>query len=142
MSVSDAVETGYRIQPTDLRGQETVRLIVNVSYQGIEDMSPVLHLDGTTKRLALDQEQSRQMMILTQSSIPEDWVGARIRLIPKGAASGATVTIAMGDVASRPRRWALMTSVPKWTSRVFHLIVALAALALLVWLAIQIGLTW
>ena len=101
MTQSAVVDSTYRIHAKDLQGLDLERRIINISYQGIEGMASVLHLEGVAKRLVLDQALSGQMMALTRSPIPEDWVGARIRLHASGEASDPTIVITGTDSSAR-----------------------------------------
>ena len=99
MSISDIVDSEYRLHAADLNGQDMEWAVVNVSYQGLENMSPVLHLEGMTKRLVLDPTMSQQMMALTHSSIPEDWIGAIIHVSPPSEEYNGTIQIKGVDIA-------------------------------------------
>lgn len=82
MSISYFVDEKYRLQPADLQGRPRRVVIANVTYQGLEDVRPVLHFAGQTKRLALDAEQTRQLIALTGSAQLTDWIGRTVVLQP------------------------------------------------------------
>jgi hypothetical protein len=105
MSISETVDAEYRIHPPDLPQEQSEWIVRNVSYQGLENIAPVLHLDGMVKRLVLDPAQSRQMMTLTRSSIPEEWIGARIRLGVTTVADDKTIAITGADIPTPRRQW-------------------------------------
>jgi hypothetical protein len=50
MSISPIVDANYRLQAVDLEGMARHVVIANVTYQGVEEMTPVLHFVGQTKR--------------------------------------------------------------------------------------------
>ncbi len=92
MSFSDAIDDKYRIHAADLDSRTHRLVISNISYQGVEEMRPVLHFEGLTKRLVLTQQQSFDMIRLTHSSIPTEWIGEAVILSP--SVSGATRLLA------------------------------------------------
>ena len=141
MTQSAVVDSTYRIHAGDLQGLDLERRIINISYQGIEEMAPVLHLEGVAKRLVLDQALSGQMIALTRSPMPEDWVGARIRLHARGDASNPTIVITATDGSARSVRRLLAPIGTRWPIRMVKVILVLALLALMIWMAFQIGLT-
>jgi hypothetical protein len=100
MSLSEVVDEQYRIGVEDLHGREREWIVANISYQGLEDMVPVLHFEGMTKRLVLDQEQSRQMVALTRTALPEEWIGAHIRVTPRRKADSDGIDITAATLAS------------------------------------------
>lgn len=125
MSISAAVDEGYRIHLADLDGQEWEWVITNVSYQGVEEMSPVLHLQGLSKRFVLDAEQSRQMMALTRSPIPEEWIGATIRVAPKQTADNGSIAITSAKLPVVPHRWPPVATRLAWLTGIVLLVVVL-----------------
>ncbi len=82
MSLSTTVDSLYRLQSADLDGAARRVVISNVTYQGIEQMTPVLHFKGQSKRLALSAHQVSQLIELTGTSLFEQWVGRTIILVP------------------------------------------------------------
>ncbi len=144
MSISDAVDEKYRIHTADL-GSRAQRLVIsNISYQGVEEMRPVLHFEGLTKRLVLTQQQSFDMIRLTRSSIPTDWIGETVILKPVRIASETTIEI-HGPWAKAPRfllasRNIVAGTVNQAVHRALQAVIAalfLAVLAAVVWLAAQ-----
>jgi hypothetical protein len=103
MAKSEIVDAKYRVHADDLNGQRHEWVIANVTYEGLEELSPVLHIEGLTKRFVLDQEQSHQMMSLTHSFIPDDWVGARIWVAPTVTAEDEKILITSADMPERSR---------------------------------------
>jgi hypothetical protein len=113
MSLSEIVDANYRIHVEDLHGQEREWRISNVSFQGVEEMTPVLHFEEMTKRLVLDQELSLQMIELARTAIPEEWLGAKIRIAPNPSSEGSKMSITAAklprpvarDAARRTKNW-------------------------------------
>jgi hypothetical protein len=109
MSISDIVDERYRLHVADLEGRPTRAVIVNVTYQGVEELSPVLHLEGFAKRLVLSSTQSQELMRITGTAILSDWVGHQVELRP--VAGGGEKRIAIRPIRRRridfrpPRRW-------------------------------------
>ena len=56
--------------PADLGGRPRRVIIANVTYQGIEEMTPVLHFAGQPKRLALTRPMAQQLTAATGTSLP------------------------------------------------------------------------
>ena len=104
MSLSETIDEKYRISVADLGGRAQRLVIANVSYQGVEEMHPVLHFEGLTKRLVLTSSQCYDMIRLTHTAIPSDWIGETIILRPgrSGAPVGATLVVARSSVVARP----------------------------------------
>ena len=72
MSLSELVDEGYRLDAADLQGKQNQVVISNVSYQGVEEISYVLHFEGIPKRLTLNHEQWRQLAETTGSTQSRD----------------------------------------------------------------------
>lgn len=83
MSISPIVDAEYRILPADLEGQTRRVEIANVTYQGVEAMTPVLHFVGQTKRLVMTPQQATQMLEITGSILHDQWIGVTILLQPR-----------------------------------------------------------
>lgn len=93
MSLSDIVDERYRLHAADLDGLPIAAVISNVTYQGVEELSPVLHLEGFQKRLVLSKAQSQDLMRITGSAIFSDWIGQRIELRPIKAGRESFIAI-------------------------------------------------
>ena len=101
MSISPKVDANYRLQPADLQGIARQVVIANVTFQGVEKLSPVLHIEGQSKRLLLSSEQVTQMVEITGTSIFPQWIGVPVILQPKK--SQGQTTILIKAVTSRQR---------------------------------------
>ena len=78
MSISPLVDADYRLYAADLAGMARQVVIANVTYQGIEEMRPVLHIEGQTKRLVLSPEQVNQLIEITGTALLSRWIGIAI----------------------------------------------------------------
>lgn len=83
MSISPIVDAGYRLHPVDLQGIARQVVIANVTYQGVESMTPVLHFVGQSKRLVLTPEQVAQMVEITGTPLFPQWIGIGVILQPR-----------------------------------------------------------
>jgi hypothetical protein len=82
MSRSPIVDADYRLHAADLAGQPRQVIIANVTYQGVEEMVPVLHFEGQTKRLVLSGEQAAQLLAITGTVLHQRWIGLPLILQP------------------------------------------------------------
>jgi hypothetical protein len=93
MSISPVVDASYRLQPADLQGAPRQVVISNVTYQGIEEMTPVLHFEGQSKRLVLTPEQVSQLIAITGTTLFQQWLGTAIVLKPQIRKDDSTILI-------------------------------------------------
>lgn len=77
--VPDIVETRYRLQPEDLTYVRRMQIRA-VTSQGIESVTPLLHLDGAPKPLALTPDDIRTLVLLTGSPVYNEWPGHEVEL--------------------------------------------------------------
>jgi hypothetical protein len=77
------VDQRYRLQADDLHGA-TLHVVINaITFQGLEDLVPVLHFaDAPAKHLVLDEDLRRELIAMTQSSLFHDWIGRTVELRP------------------------------------------------------------
>jgi hypothetical protein len=81
MSISPIIDSRYRLNPHDIGRQDRVVTIQNVSWQGLETLTPLLHLrEFPTKRLALEKIQQQELWQITGSRRAEDWIGHTLLL--------------------------------------------------------------
>jgi len=122
MSLSPIVDQRYRLKPTDI-GQATLRVTIqNVSFQGVEELKPVLHLvEFPTKRFVVDRAQCQALIRLTGSPLLLDWIGHQIDLKTITAEEQTNILIAAPQAAHWP--WQQVQSStragnyqPLWTS--------------------------
>ena len=114
MSISPVIDDGYRLKPADV-GRATMRVTINnVSLQGVEELSPVLHLvEFPTKRLVIDGAQGQVLMQLTGSPLLTDWIGQQIDLKTSTDEGESTILIQAPQAESWPWK---QTSPPKHES--------------------------
>lgn len=131
------VEQRYRLQPSDLGGAPQRVQITEVSFQGLEELAPVLHFaGGAIKHLVLDARLRRELFELTGSSLCSDWVGQTIELQPTWADGEPMLRI---RAPSTPKP--LMEQTARLRSRIrlngralWPLLLLALALAALIWL--------
>jgi hypothetical protein len=82
MSISPIIDEHYRLRPTDL-GRSSVQVTIqNVSWQGVEQLRPLLHLrEFPQKRLLLTSPQMQTLIDIVGSSVAQDWIGHTILLL-------------------------------------------------------------
>jgi hypothetical protein len=110
MSISPIVDANYRLQAADLEGMARQVEIANVTYQGVEEMTPVLHFVGQTKRLVLSPEQVTQIIDITGSTLFAQWIGVAIVLQPPKSKSETHILIK--PVNAKRRAQPMPTYVP------------------------------
>jgi hypothetical protein len=135
MSRAPIVDERYRLQPADLAGSAQRVLIQQVSFQGLEEMTPVLHFAGPLdKPLALNASQRRELIDLLHSSLCDDWLGQAIELRPARRSVGPEIQIvvpsrsSLGHTPVRRRR-SFSIGPSLWA-----LLLLVAALAAVYWL--------
>ena len=84
------IQTRYRLQPQDLAGRRMDVTITNVTIEGLESLTPVLHFDGIEKPMALHPGDANDMARITHSAVLHEWIGQ-------------TVSIASIDTGNGPR---------------------------------------
>jgi hypothetical protein len=83
MSRAMVVDQRYRLQADDLHGATFHVVIQGITFQGLEDLAPVLHFAGApAKHLVLDEDLRRELIAMTQSSLFDDWIGRTVELRP------------------------------------------------------------
>lgn len=128
----DAITAAYRLQPDDLpEGLYTGRVHA-ITTQGVEALTPLAHLEGLTKPLALGAEDVATLMRVSGSPFTSDWIGARVdvrvvridgRRVVRLYAPGESAPPVDRPARPKPRRRGLRSALG------FVLILALALLA-------------
>ena len=140
MSISPIVDEHYRIQVADLDGTPRQVEIANVTYQGVEEMTPVLHFVGQTKRLVLSARQVEEMLQITGTILYPHWIGTHIILHPH-VTNGET-SIALKPVTKGQRGRPMPTYVSEdrrgWGLALSVVMILLVASALFTWLNLEI----
>lgn len=82
MSFSATVDYRYRLVAADLEGHTRRVIVTRVSYQGVENLQPLLHFEGIGKPMALDMTQRLTISQIARSTAVSDWVGLMLELRP------------------------------------------------------------
>ncbi len=82
MSFSATVDYHYRLVASDLDGAMRRVIVTRVSYQGVENLQPLLHFEGIGKPMALDMTQRLVVSQIARSTAVSDWVGLMLELRP------------------------------------------------------------
>ncbi len=93
VSISDAIDIRYRLQPQDLGGQARSVLVRNVTLEGIEHLTPLVHFEGLARPLALDLEQRMQIAEIAHSHLMVDWIGVPLILRPERQGAFETIQL-------------------------------------------------
>jgi hypothetical protein len=78
-------------------------VISNVSYQGLEELNPVLHFEGLFRRMVLSRDHVLSLVQITGSVIFSDWIGSSVVLTPGGGIGEETIQIQ--PVPERKNGW-------------------------------------
>lgn len=133
MSRSRVVDQRYRLQAQDLGATSVVVTICNVSYQGLEQLTPLLHFDGYPGKIfAPDQQQCSDLVRLTHSKLCSEWVGHTILLRTTQQYGVKTLVIDAPLTAAVTTTPGLSSSTARWGA-------AGSTLLLLVILAVALG---
>ncbi len=82
MSISPIIDEHYRLRPEDIGRSGIYVTVQNVSWQGVEQLHPLLHLrEFPQKRLVLTQQQIQRLIEITGSSLALAWIGQRLVLV-------------------------------------------------------------
>ena len=137
MSRAPVVDVRYRLQPADLAGSIQRVVIQQVSFQGLEEMTPVLHFaDRFDKPLALTASQRRELIESLHSFLCEEWVGQAIELRPGRHLTDAEIQIGAPTSSSyrhtpaRPLRTRSFSIGPS----LWALLLLVAAVAMVYWI--------
>ncbi len=74
----DAITTAYRLQPDDLPEGLHTGKIHAITTQGVEALTPLAHLEGLTKPLALAAGDVATLMRVSGSPFTSDWIGVKV----------------------------------------------------------------
>ncbi|MCB0104956.1 MAG: hypothetical protein KDE53_03590 [Caldilineaceae bacterium] len=79
MSLSPTIDSRYRLTPRDLGRRDHLVTIQNVSWQGVETLTLLLHLrEFPTKRLVLDAIQQQELIHIVGTYHTTEWIGRQI----------------------------------------------------------------
>ena len=91
------VNERYRLHAADLHGRAVHAHIVNVSFQGVEELQVVLHVSGFLKPLVLTSAQRQALLQLMHGRVLEQWIAQPITLRPRRVDGVDTIEIAAMD---------------------------------------------
>lgn len=101
MSLSAVVDERYRLSVADLNGRPRQVMIKAVTFEGVEQFTPLLHFEGVARPLALDPEQRIQMAGIARSTLTADWVGVALVMRPARGNEGETIALLPLDASGR-----------------------------------------
>jgi len=111
-SISPIIDRRYRLTPQDLGRHDHVVTIRNVSWQGVETLSPLLHLhEFPTKRLALDAIQQQELIQILGTYHTEDWIGEQVIIAAQSDHDQLRVHLFPPTSAARNRKALLPTEI-------------------------------
>jgi hypothetical protein len=105
------VDERYRLLPADLNGRPRQVMIKAVTFEGVEQFTPLLHFEGVARPLALDPAQRIDMAALAHSTLTADWVGVALVICPVRGDEGETIALLPLDAGGR------RAPEPGWTPR-------------------------
>jgi hypothetical protein len=136
MSLSETIDTKYRLHPADLGGRARTVLVSRITFDGIEELTPLVHFEGMARPLALSGEQRIQMAHIARSLILADWIGMALVLRPVRSGGEETIQLHGTEESVRAypvRAWRTVRLLPplRWQMLLRMLLIALLLLALL-----------
>lgn len=140
MSISPIIDERYRLQPKDVGRSGMYVTVQNVSWQGVEQLRPLLHLrEFPQKRLLLDQRQVQSLIEIAGSTLAQDWIGQRLVLVAEYDDGELVIMLRLATSATRsPVGWRPPLHLQE-TGRTLLLLLLLALILLLVFLLDQPG---
>lgn len=140
MAPSPQIDERYRLTIADLEGHPRWLRVANVTTQGVEELVPVLHFEGTTKRLVLTPSQSQQVIAITGSTIFSEWVGQTLVLQPRRSGGVTQISIQPPDGPVRGHAMPTPRTDDERGWRLTLIVVGLIALASLTYVAFNLSL--
>ena len=93
MSTAPVIDIRYRLRPEDIGRSGVYVTIQNVSWQGVEQLAPLLHLrEFPSKRLLLDPQQQQTLIQITGNTETRAWIGQVLLLQVVAAPEVSTET--------------------------------------------------
>jgi hypothetical protein len=93
MSLSETIDTQYRLHPADLGGRARTVFVARITFDGVEELTPLVHFEGMARPLALDAQQRIQMAHIARSALLADWIGMALVLRPVRAEGEETIRL-------------------------------------------------
>ena len=90
---ANIIRTRYRLQPDDLAGQRIDATITNVTIEGLESLTPVLHFDQIAKPMLLSPGDADDLARITQTAVLQEWIGRTVSIAPVETADGVRLAI-------------------------------------------------
>lgn len=90
---ANVIRTRYRLQPADLDGQRVEATITNVTIEGLESLTPVLHFDQIGKPMLLTPGDADELARITQTAVLQEWIGQTVSIAPVETADGSRLAI-------------------------------------------------
>jgi hypothetical protein len=128
MTVSN-VQRRYRLQPDDLAGKRVEATITNVTIEGLESLTPVLHFDRIAKPMILTPGDADDLAYITRSAVMEEWIGQTISIAPIDTEDGVrlaiypTTMLTLSEPIARPPQ--IESRLKQWRSILYALLVLL-----------------
>lgn len=136
MSISTLIDRRHRLTPRDLGHRDHLVTIRNVSWQGLETLTPLLHLqEFPTKWFALDAEQHQTIVRLLGTHHTDDWIGCQLFIAAQSDRDQLRIYLFAPQEPSQRGHKALIPQeihIPESISATFILLLILFALFLLV----------
>ncbi len=106
MSTAPVIDTRYRLRPEHIGRSGVFVTIQNVSWQGVEELAPLLHFrEFPSKRLLLDPQQQQALMQITNSTETRAWIGQVLLL-------QVVATVPTDDTAKPRDPWRIQLFAP------------------------------
>jgi hypothetical protein len=121
------VEQRYRLQPADLPTTGLQGAVTRITRQGVETVTPVLHLRGAPRPLLMDDENIHRMVAVAGSPLHSDWVGVTVLLRVETVAGIPAIRICAPDAAPATSALRLRPPLRQW--RAALLLLAVVTLA-------------
>ncbi|MEZ4727870.1 MAG: hypothetical protein R3E79_12140 [Caldilineaceae bacterium] len=143
MSISPVVDETYRLHPQDLGRSRVPVTIQNVSWQGIEQLQPLLHLrEFPQKRLLLTAQQVQTIIAVANSIRERDWIGHTILLLVEDKDDEPIITLTpLTAAAGRAPQVYPRIPLPEW-GRTGLLLLLLVLIFVLVFLLENFDILW
>lgn len=133
MSISPIIDAQYRLQPRDLGHQDHVVTIQNVSWQGLEILTPLLHLhEFPEKRLVLESVQYQELLSILGTPQEADWIGERLILATQSDPDQLRIHLFPLDQLSNHSSKILLVRIPDGMGMTLLLLLIFALLLMLV----------
>ena len=121
------VEQRYRLQPADLPAAGLESNVTTVTRQGVEAVTPVLHLRDVAKPFLLDAENTQRMTAIAGSPLATDWTGVAVALRAVAEDGRQVIRLFAPGAASAQQPPTRRTHGGRWRTLLLLLLVLLLA---------------